>query len=175
MGTENRLDKYGRPTLTIDEGINALLEGNSIDGVLFKPGDDIEKFNSNADQILGEAIVINEDYDLDVTVDEYHTQKTGAWLVPDKYNNIDVLELLISRCNTNEELSRVAEEYGLFEERDLIPLLRFLLFLVDHLRANKYIWGVGRGSSVASYILYLIGVHKIDSIKYDLQIEEFLR
>ena len=35
--------------------------------------------------------------------------------------------------------------------------------------------GVGRGSSVASYILYLIGVHRIDSIKYNLDWKEFLR
>jgi DNA polymerase III alpha subunit len=34
---------------------------------------------------------------------------------------------------------------------------------------------VGRGSSVASYVLFLIGVHKIDPIKYELPIEEFFK
>jgi DNA polymerase III alpha subunit len=43
------------------------------------------------------------------------------------------------------------------------------------MRENDIVWGVGRGSSVASYTLYLIGVHKIDSIKYELDINEFLK
>jgi len=34
---------------------------------------------------------------------------------------------------------------------------------------------VGRGSSVASYCLYLLGVHKINSLKFDLDIKEFLK
>jgi DNA polymerase III alpha subunit len=40
---------------------------------------------------------------------------------------------------------------------------------------NHVIWGVGRGSSVASYVLYLLGVHRIDSMFYDLDVSEFLR
>jgi DNA polymerase III alpha subunit len=43
------------------------------------------------------------------------------------------------------------------------------------MRKENIVWGVGRGSSVASYVLYLIGVHKIDSLYYNLDVEEFLR
>ena len=43
------------------------------------------------------------------------------------------------------------------------------------MRLNNVVWGLGRGSSTASYILYLLGVHKIDSLYYDLPIEEFLK
>ena len=43
------------------------------------------------------------------------------------------------------------------------------------LHDKNVLWGVGRGSSVASYALFLIGVHKIDSVKYDLDWREFLR
>ena len=50
-----------------------------------------------------------------------------------------------------------------------------MIYLVDYMRKNKIVWGVGRGSSVASYVLYLIGVNKIDSIKYKLECQEFLR
>ncbi len=57
----------------------------------------------------------------------------------------------------------------------MTKVLNLLLYLVDHFRTNKIVWGVGRGSSVASYILYLIGIHKVDSIKYDLDIGEFLK
>jgi DNA polymerase III alpha subunit len=69
----------------------------------------------------------------------------------------------------------VGQELLLYSERDLFPLLQYLKYLVDTLRANKIVWGVGRGSSVASYVLYLLGVHKINSIKYELEIDEFLK
>jgi len=50
-----------------------------------------------------------------------------------------------------------------------------MIYLVDFMRENEIVWGVGRGSSVASYVLYLIGVHRIDSIKFGLDWREFLR
>jgi len=56
-----------------------------------------------------------------------------------------------------------------------VKVLQFLIYLVDTARNNNVVLGVGRGSSVASFALYLIGVHKIDSIKYDLDVEDFLR
>ena len=57
----------------------------------------------------------------------------------------------------------------------MIDVLRFMVYMIDTMRKNNIVWGVGRGSSVSSYILYLIGVHKVDSIKFELNIEEFLR
>jgi len=54
-------------------------------------------------------------------------------------------------------------------------LLRYMIYLVDFMRENNIVWGVGRGSSVASYVLYLIGVHRINSIQYGLDWHEFLR
>jgi len=63
----------------------------------------------------------------------------------------------------------------MYQERDLFDLLRYLKYLVDRMSENNMIWGVGRGSSVASYVLYLLGVHRIDSLYYDLDPAEFLR
>jgi len=56
-----------------------------------------------------------------------------------------------------------------------MPLLKWMKYFVDTCRTNRVVWGVGRGSSVASYVLYLIGVHRIDSMKYNLDWQEFLR
>jgi DNA polymerase III alpha subunit len=72
-------------------------------------------------------------------------------------------------------LRRMAEELAAYEERGLIDLLRYMIYLVDFMRENNIVWGVGRGSSVASYVLYLIGVHRIDSVHYGLDWREFLR
>jgi DNA polymerase III alpha subunit len=86
-----------------------------------------------------------------------------------------VLAHVISLCSTQAEIERVNKEYELFKERELDDVLRFFIYLVDYLRENSIVWGVGRGSSVASYILFLIGVHKIDSMRYSLDIKEFLK
>ena len=93
----------------------------------------------------------------------------------DEYRHMDIAEYVLSLCDSDAKLQRCGEELLLFQERNLFDLLRYLKYLVDTLRANRMIWGVGRGSSVASYVLYLLGVHRIDSMFYDLDIHEFLR
>jgi len=75
----------------------------------------------------------------------------------------------------SKEWNRFTEEYAEFGERGMENLLRYMIYLVDFMRENNIVWGVGRGSSVASYVLYLIGVHRIDSIQYGLDWREFLR
>ena len=61
------------------------------------------------------------------------------------------------------------------EARKLFPVLRIMIYIIETMRKNNLVWGIGRGSSVASYVLYLIGVHKVDSLKYNLDIKEFLK
>jgi DNA polymerase III alpha subunit len=78
-------------------------------------------------------------------------------------------------CTTEVQRRRVDEELELFIQHGMFDLLFYLKYLVDTMRENNIVWGVGRGSSVASYVLYLLGVHKIDSIKYELDIKEFLK
>ena len=95
--------------------------------------------------------------------------------MPDEYKDMDIAQWILDQCKTELELQRVGAELLLFQERELFPLLQYLKYFVDTMRANNILWGLGRGSSVASYVLYLIGVHKIDSLKYNLDWHEFLR
>lgn len=113
--------------------------------------------------------------DSDIAVPEFDLIQQQHWFMPDEYRRMDIAEHVLSLCDTQEQLQRVGEELLLFQERDLFDLLRFMKYLVDVMRENRVIWGVGRGSSVASYVLYLLGVHRIDSMFYDLDISEFLR
>jgi DNA polymerase III alpha subunit len=73
------------------------------------------------------------------------------------------------------QYQRMTEELKEFQRRGLVQLLRYLKYLVDFMRAHDIVWGVGRGSSVSSYVLFLIGVHKINPITYNLDWREFLR
>jgi len=105
----------------------------------------------------------------------FDDMQQSTWHMPAEYKQLDIAELVIGLCDTEEKLQRVAHELLLYQERGLFDLLRYLKYLVDVMRDNHVIWGVGRGSSVASYVLYLLGVHRIDSLYYDLNAEEFLR
>ena len=95
--------------------------------------------------------------------------------MPEEYKKLDVAQWLMDQCDTEPKLQRVGQELLLYQERELFDLLRYLKYFVDTMRTNSVVWGLGRGSSVASYVLYLIGVHKIDSMYYDLDVTEFLR
>lgn len=96
------------------------------------------------------------------------------WFVPKDYFP-NLVEWLYDQCETQEQRDRVMEELELYIKNNMYEVLHVMKYIVDTLREHKIVWGVGRGSSVASYILYLIGVHKIDSIKYSIPIEEFFK
>lgn len=99
-----------------------------------------------------------------------------TWNLPDKYKDICVRDYIFEKHNLSlEQRVRVDLELMEFQERDLNDLLRFLIYFVKILRDNNIVYGVGRGSSIASYVLYLLGVHRIDSLKYNLDIKEFLK
>ena len=98
-----------------------------------------------------------------------------AWHMPDEYKQLDIAEYVLGLCVNEAELQRCGQELLMYQERDLFNLLRYLKYLVDVMTKHQLIWGVGRGSSVASYVLYKLGVHRIDSMYYELNVEEFLR
>jgi DNA polymerase III alpha subunit len=100
---------------------------------------------------------------------------TSFWFIPEEYRTMDIIDWLYHRCPTPEIRERVVQELRLFAKHDMIPMLKTMKYVVDTLRANNVVWGVGRGSSVASYVLHIIGVHKIDSVKYNIPIEEFFK
>jgi len=111
----------------------------------------------------------------DISIPDWDRIQQRNWHMPAEYKQLDIAEHVVAMCDTEEKLQRVGHELLLYQERGLFDLLRYLKYLVDVMRDNHVIWGVGRGSSVASYVLYLLGVHRIDSMYYDLDAGEFLR
>ena len=99
--------------------------------------------------------------------------------IPLGYRQLDVEQYVRSQIPeiTNDSIiyDRVERELRMFKERELFPMLQLLIYIVDAMREHNIVWGVGRGSSVASYVLYLIGIHKIDSVRHGLDISEFLK
>lgn len=154
--------------MSIDDVISHMLTGKHETGCVIK---NIEEFESY-DTLYPGKIKIETEYD---TPEAAHKHFSSVWFMPAKYHDIDILEYCLSKVHTETEINRVKTEYQLFAERNLITLLRYFVYLVETMQTNNILWGVGRGSSVASYMLYVIGIHRIDSIKYNLDISEFLK
>jgi DNA polymerase III alpha subunit len=111
----------------------------------------------------------------DTSIEEFDAANQNNWYMPNEYKNFDIAKYVLDQCKTEEEMQRAGQELLLYQERDMFVLLRYLKYLVDTMRNNNIVWGVGRGSSVSSFVLFLIGVHKINSLYYQLDIGEFLK
>ena len=163
---------YGEIVYTEQDVCDALMHNPDLDDYLTFLTETVnaDSINEVAGQALVETSTIRTE-----SPQEFHCTNQQQWHMPEEYKQLDVARHILDKCTTDAELQRVGEELLLYMERDLFDLLRYLVYLVDTMKQNGIIWGVGRGSSVASYVLYLIGVHRVDSMYYDLDVREFLR
>lgn len=166
---------YGQAILSSSHLKELLLQGKNISHLNVEPDEEILLFQKYQSELLSETITFLGAPEEEITFDEFHKRCADTWIFPAIYQQIDVKTWLLDKCKTLVEIARVEEEYLLYEDRDLIMLLRLFIFLVDYMRKNKFIWGVGRGSSTSSYILFLIGVHRVDSLKYGFDIRDYLK
>lgn len=136
---------------------------------------DPEQYNASVEHFHLDIAKLKPYQKLEISVDKFDSMNQSQWFMPDEYRNFDIAAWVLNQCNSDAELQRCGQELLLFQERNLFPLLCYLKYLVDVMREHRVIWGVGRGSSVASFVLYIIGIHKINSLYYDLSIDEFLK
>jgi len=170
-----KTDELGIPRFTNKDLVSMIYSGHvdKCHVVLCDPSDDIEKFNAAMrEQYLPE---LKQYIPLDVDQKTFDGALQSEWFMPDEYKQLTIQNYILNKCKTDQEIERVSEELKAFRERDMFNLLRYMVYLVDFMRENNIVWGVGRGSSVASYVLYLIGVHRINSIQFNLDWREFLR
>ena len=169
-------NSYGEVTITEQEALSALYNNSivNLDTVYIEDTDVIEKFNNarniNADKFNNLTKLVEHS----ISVSNWDTENQKQWFMPDNYYP-NLIEYLYECCTTNEQKNRVTQELELFIQHHMMDLLFYLKYLVDTMRNNNILWGVGWGSCVRSYILFLIGVHKIDSLRYNLDITEFLK
>jgi DNA polymerase III alpha subunit len=169
-----KYDQYGQTYTTSNELCDLLYKNPKLDISLFQVEDSIE-YNRSVAELHAELDLLDNYHKIDQTVEEFDNQLQRNWHMPEEYKQLDITSYVLGLCKEDYELQRVGQELLLYQERDLFDLLRYLKYLVDTLRKNNVVWGVGRGSSVASYVLFLLGVHKIDSLYYNLDIDEFLK
>ena len=166
------LDKFSQPIFKSQDLFELLYEHGPgiLHDIIVEEDTDINWFSKHAELILN--TVNNISYSQ--TISEFDKNLQEQWFMPEDYKQLDIESYLVNIC-PKENYSRLIEELQEFRNRNMLDLLRWLKYFVDTCRAKNIVWGVGRGSSVASYVLYLIGVHKINSLKYNLDWREFLR
>jgi len=168
-------DEYGQVHFSADDLCDLLYQNPNIELTSFLV-DDPELFNKSVRNLYADFSKLKKYQFVNVTsLEEFDKNNQDQWYMPQEYKDFDIAQYILELCKTQEELQRAGQELLLYQDRNLFMLLRFMKYLVDTLRKNNIVWGVGRGSSVASYVLYLIGVHKINSLYYDLDITEFLK
>jgi DNA polymerase III alpha subunit len=169
------VDEWGRTIIDPASVGELLMTGADISRIFVEPSDEIAAYNEWCRHFDKRHAALTMPPPIDHSPEEEHAQRAATWFVPDEFKAIDVRHYLLDKCKTVVEVERVNMEMDLFEERQLIPLLQLMIYLIDHFRKNKIVWGVGRGSSVTSFCLFLIGVHKVNPITFNLDVHDFLK
>ena len=156
-----------------DKLVELFLQGKQVHTVTMENTVSVDRYNQFCSLFL-----IDENINVELPnngLDKYNKELVDNWFMPDEYKKINIIDHLLSKTKNEAEYQRVVTELTEFEERGLLSLLQYMMYFVELMRENDVVMGVGRGSSFASYVLYLLGVHKIDSIKYNLDYREFFR
>jgi DNA polymerase III alpha subunit len=172
------VDEYGTIGYTQQEVVDHLRINPNFDihGLFLTDGEQYEnaRRQTSMEDIMPEISIWGTNVYIS-SVEDYHKELQKAWLMPEEYDALNIQKYILSKCKTHAECERVDKELRLYEELNLMNLLRYLKYLKDLADKNNIVWGVGRGSSCCSYCLYLMGIHRVDSMKYNLEITDFLR
>lgn len=168
----------GDSSYTVKGLINKMLSGddNWINCFVVDP----DEFSVKRYNVLTDGEKLKEKQSLNISDNAFE------WNIPDTYKNLSVDNVIYSIFNDeagfiddvseiDRRYNRIKLELELWKSNGLYDLLKALMFIIDTFNENNIIWGTGRGSSCCSYVLYLIGVHDVDSVHYDLDITDFFR
>lgn len=101
--------------------------------------------------------------------------------LPTEYLMLDLREFVQTKLDAIhmtatqklEAQQRVDRELEEIAKRQIEMLFKTIIYVVDTFNKNDLVFGVGRGSSCACYILYLIGLNLVNPLKYNIPVEEF--
>lgn len=166
---------YGQAYCSTDDLCNLLYENADLNLENFEV-DDPDLYNTAVKHFYADLPKLKRFKPIDYgSIENFDQHNQSAWYMPQEYQQLDIAQHVLNLCKSDAELQRAAAELFEFQDKGLFDLLKFMKYLVDTMRKHKIVWGVGRGSSVSSFVLYLLSVHKINSLYYDLDYKEFLK
>lgn len=168
------IDTQGRCYAKHSLLLSTLLNGESIAEIPFVPHSDAFQYHDKIGN-GGDA----KDLALDDEGIVCPPKSSFDWEIPKKYLKIDVEAVCAERLEgmgllREEYVDRLSCELSKMEEKGMLDFCRCLLWVADVLRKNGVVWGLGRGSSCASLVFFLLGVNKVDPVKYGIPLDEFL-
>lgn len=169
-----RLDTFNNPIFNETDLFNLLYQNKKIDisNIIVDASKDLQLFEETAEIVFQKPNLNLYNYDINAIDNALQSD----WFMPDNYKTMDIEQYIIDLTPDNCTcLLRVREELTEYKKRNMLNLLRWLVYFVDNCTDHNVVWGVGRGSSVSSYVLYLLNVHSVDSIQYNLDWHDFLR
>lgn len=165
-----RLDRFSNPIFNEHDLFNALYTGHTLSNeMIVEHTDEVLLLEQSSELSFATPFI-----DDSITVEQYDAAMQSEWNMPDAYKQFDIEAFLVDIC-PELNYQRLVDELAEYRARNMLDLLRYLKYLVDTMTQNNVLWGVGRGSSVASYVLFLLGIHSVDSVAYKLDWREFLR
>lgn len=166
------IDHQGNVVYFDDALIELLYQGIIPEGILFpENNDDVKLFNNysykNFDDIY---------YKIPETLKSLEERK-NTWFYPEEYDKINLEEYFNNLVQTYPQpyKDRVVEELKLYKEKGMEKFLRFCLYFSKIIQEKDLCVGIGRGSSCASLLLYLLQIHLVNPMEYGLDIKEFLK
>lgn len=107
-------------------------------------------------------------------------QETHNWMIPVEYQEIDIIDLSVCKLHdigllSDEYNERLEYELYEMDKRGMFPFIRCVYYIIEQLRENGIVWGVGRGSSCASLVLFVLGINRVDPVKYNIPVGEFIK
>ena len=135
--------------------------------------EDVAKFNAQVGENDQIKLITNESVALDF-----------SWQLPEKYQQLDLEQYFADRYLEVEylypaideqlvALDRISVELTEISARGMEQFMRTIIYILDELKSHDVVWGVGRGSSCASYLLFIAGLHVVDCVKMDVSMDEF--
>ena len=149
----------------------------------------VYRMNANGDlsklfvtELTPEIKKYNEVSDVPIKVKSECDEIDLRWILPDHYKYLDLDEYLLKLADKIEKdkwyeqrVERLCQEIWMFRALNLDEVLRTLIYVIDVMTEKNVIWGVGRGSSCSSYLLFLLGLHEVDPVRYGIEITDFIR
>lgn len=170
---KNRLLWYdGKSSMDVDTIAAMLLNGDPIEDIFcIEYDNEVDNYNKLSK------------HKLDVKYG--NSEINSEWNIPNNYKNINLQEYVLNifknkNLNYDTETlskaeSRIQSELVLVNQTKLTGLFLCIIYLLDVFKEHNILWGVGRGSSCASYILYLLDLHCVDPVIYDISENEFFK
>lgn len=149
--------------MDIDDVAMRLVNNESIDGIHVIGCDDSMKYDKRY-----RASISISGGDIDEEIEPPNHQHTDE----DLEKLIKIIDESDRISYNDVEIERIGLELDYFVRTKNILFLLRAYDMIQQFKRDNVVWGVGRGSACASYILYLLHVHDVNPVEYDIPFHE---